>query len=503
MSKTRTRNDMEMNSNILFAPVSEPQAQFLNSKSWFTIYGGAAFAGKSMCLLGSMLPILGHHGTRAVIIRKTTKMLAGSGGLFDAAINLYSKFDPKMKIKSRDLTLVFSSGAELQFTYLDKPADRMNLQGREYSRVCFDECQQLDGDNVWYALSRLRSTRVNYQLQAHATANPDPDSFLMKFVEHSLDENLIPIRKASYPERYFTRDANGIVFYDSLEQAQAIHGNNKESPIRSYCFIPGCIYDNPVGLAQNEGYISTLKALPPVEMRRLLHGAWVRETKSGFWKREWVNFVDQPNIRAKKRCRAWDLAFSEPSEARPKVDATAGVLISKEDVNHLYTVENVVTVRKRVHEVEQLIFHTAEADGRDVVISLPLDPGATAGAYCKDLARRLSERGFNVRLTRPDKGKLQRFLPFASVAEAGFVSIVKSDWTEAYVNELEQTEFNNKTHDDQADATSDAFYHLNRSLSLPSFTLPVLSSQPSFGYQSLQAPTVSNPISLGEFSSNI
>ena len=81
-----------------------------------------------------MLPILGDPGTRAVIIRKTTKMLSGSGGLFDAAINLYSKIDPKMKIKTRDLTLVFSSGAELQFTYLDKPADRMNIQGREYSR---------------------------------------------------------------------------------------------------------------------------------------------------------------------------------------------------------------------------------------------------------------------------------------------------------------------------------------------------------------------------------
>lgn len=126
-----------MDSNIVFSPASKPQSRFLLSTSFFTIYGGAAFAGKSMCLLGSMLPIINDPGTRAVIIRKTTKMLSGSGGLFDAAVNLYSKIDPKIKVKSRDLTLVFSSGAELQFTYLDKPADRMNLQGREYSRkVC-------------------------------------------------------------------------------------------------------------------------------------------------------------------------------------------------------------------------------------------------------------------------------------------------------------------------------------------------------------------------------
>ena len=86
-----------------------------------------------------MLPIIGDSGTRAVVIRKTTKQLSGGSGLFDAAIHLYSKVDPKMRIKTRDLTLVFSSGAEIQFTYLDKPADRMNIQGREYSRISLDK----------------------------------------------------------------------------------------------------------------------------------------------------------------------------------------------------------------------------------------------------------------------------------------------------------------------------------------------------------------------------
>lgn len=461
---------------IVFAPASKPQEQFLLSNSWFTIYGGAAFSGKSMCLLGSMLPIIHHPGTRAVIIRKTTKMLSGSGGLFDAAINLYSKVDPKIKVKTRDLTIVFSSGAELQFTYLDKPADRMNLQGREYSRIAFDECQQLDGDNVFYALSRLRSTRVDYPLQAHATANPDPSSFLMKFVEHMLDDNLIPIRQDVYKERYFVRDGSGLYFFDTREEAQDKYPATKgESPVKSYRFIPGNIYDNPVGLAQNEGYISTLKALPPVESRRLLLGAWVKEQRSGFFNRSWVGFVDHPNIRASMRVRAWDLAFSEPSEARPRVDATAGVLMSKEKTTGKLTVEDCCILRKRVHEVENKIFETAHQDGTSVIITLPLDPGATAGAYCRDLARRLSERGYTVRLIRPEKGKLQRFLPFASVAEAGFVDVVRADWTQDYLDELEQTEFNNKTFDDRADATSDAFYMLAKQVNLPDFTLPEIS----------------------------
>lgn len=424
-----------------------------------------------------MLPIISNPGTRAVIIRKTTKMLSGTGGLFDAAINLYTKADPKLKIKSRDLTLVFSSGAQIQFTFLDKPADRQNLQGREYSRIAFDECQQLDGDNVFYALSRLRSTLVDYPLQAHATCNPEPDSFLMKFVEFSLDEHLIPDSLVRDRERFFVRDSFGTHFYDDRKTACEKHPSDSrgDSPVKSFRFVPGKIFDNPVGLAQNKDYISTLKSLPPVESRRLLHGAWVRESKSGYFKRENVRLVDTVNFSAFKRCRAWDLAFSAPSEARPDVDATAGVLVSKDKAS-VYTVEDLVVVRDKVHVVEEAIFKTAERDGRDVTISLPLDPGATGGAYCKDLARRLAERGYAVKLIRPEKGKLQRFLPFASAVEAGYVQFVKASWTEDAFTELERMDFSNNTHDDVADSLSDSFYVLNQGIQLPtSFSLPDLS----------------------------
>jgi len=311
----------------------------------------------------------------------------------------------------------------------------------------------------------------------------------MDFVRFSLDDNLIPIRQDNYTKRYFFRSQNTLLWYDTLEEAEFVHGSGPESGIKSFLYVPGSIMDNPIGLESNKEYIATLKALPATECNRLLYGAWVKEQKSGFFKRDWIKFVDYPNPTAHKRVRAWDLAFSEPSEARPSVDATAGVLMSKDKLSH-YTIENVVVLRKRVHEVEKAIFDTAETDGREVIISLPLDPGATAGAYCKDLARRLSELGFIVRLTRPEKGKLQRFLPFASVAEAGFVSVVRSDWTEEYLNELEQTEFNNKTFDDQADGTSDTFFHLAKDYSLPDFTIPVLqsSTQQLFGFQSTVLP---------------
>lgn len=185
--------------------------------------------------------------------------------------------------------------------------------------------------------------------------------------------------------------------------------------------------------------------------------------------------VKHPNARAKKRVRAWDLAFSKPSEQYPDPDWTRGVLLSK-DKQNVYTIEDVQSARERVHDVEKLIFETAIADGPETVISLPQDPNASAAAYAKDLQRRLSEMGFTVKLQKPVKSKVIRFAPFASVAEAGFVRVVEAHWNKALFDELEIFDGSPKKKDDHADALADAFLLLNREISLPNFKLETFTS---------------------------
>ena len=82
----------------------------------------------------------------------------------------------------------------------------------------------------------------------------------MKFVEHSLDEHLVPIKQVKPEKRYFVREGKDLQFFESLTEAQRIYGSGKGSPVKDYLFCPGSILDNPIGLAQNEGYIATLKA---------------------------------------------------------------------------------------------------------------------------------------------------------------------------------------------------------------------------------------------------
>jgi predicted phage terminase large subunit-like protein len=207
------------------------------------------------------------------------------------------------------------------------------------------------------------------------------------------------------------------------------------------------------------------------------------------WKREWTTLVSHPNGRTTKRIRSWDLAFTRPSEQNTNPDWTRGVLISK-DKTGVYTVEDMVGIRDRVHEVEKLIFETAIRDGQDVTISIPQDPNAAAGAYARDLQRKLADMGFTVKLVRPVKSKLTRFAPFASVTQAGFVNVVEGDWNKGFFEELENFDGDGKKKDDQVDVCSDAFWCLNRELELPFLALPTdLVRSDSFGFQSNTLPT--------------
>lgn len=443
----------------------------------------AAGAGKSHCLLGSFLKFCHHPRTRGVIFRKTTKQISNPGGLFDSAINMYKKIDRNLRIKNRELELIFSSGASLKFAYLDNANDKYNFQGAELTFIGFDEIQQLSQENVVYLFSRLRSTTVDYKKQIVATGNPDYNSFMREWVEFALDDRGIPIRKDVYPKRYFAQVQGGSLDWsDSLEELQAKYGSGDDAGIMSFMYIPGTIYDNPVLMKNDPTYLSKLKALPLVERERLLDGSWyARESASGYWKRHWVREVLYPPAKeaSKKTVRCWDLAFTLPNESSSKnPDYSVGIKVSK-DKDGCYTVQDVIRFRERPSFVEQTILSTAMSDGTSVVIGLPLDP-AGGGAYVRGLQKQLSELGFTCKLIRPVKGKVGRFAPFAAVAEAGFVNVVNASWNNDYHTELENFDGSNKFKDDQADASADCFNLLNQGIQLPTaFSLPDLSKPTS------------------------
>lgn len=493
-------------SNIFLAPASRKQEIFLNSDANITLAGGSAGSGKTYTSLLIALKFMQHPRATGVIFRRTSKMITAPGSIWQEAVNMYTSiYKTGLRVRHRENEIIFPNGAVLKFSHMQHESNMYDHKGGQYSLVIFDEATDFTEEMIIYLLSRMRNAYVDYKPQMFLMTNPDYHSFLRLWIQDFyLDpQSGIPKEELAGVKRYFVRQSNSMLWYNSLEEAQLVHGDGEESGIQSFTFIPATCRDNPPLLKAQPSYISNLLALPRVEMERLLLGSWfARPESSGLFKRDWVNLVDLPNGRAKQRVRAWDFAFSKPSEQYPNPDWTRGVLMSK-DLSKVYTIENVVSLRDRVHEVEKLIFSTAVQDGFEVVISIPLDPAAAAGAYAKDLQRRLAEMGFTVRLSKPVKSKVVRFAPFSSVAQAGFVNVVKADWNKDFFDELEVFDGDAKRKDDQVDCCSDAFLLLNKEIVLPNVTLQEFSASNPFNFNTslgqtgLSAPPL--PVNLPSF----
>lgn len=483
------QNDTEI---VSLAPASKKQEIFLNSDANITLCGGSAGSGKTYTSLLIALKFMQHPRATGVIFRRTSKMITSPGSIWHEAVNMYTSiYKTGLRIRHRENEILFPNGAILKFSHMQHASNMYDHKGGQYSLVIFDEATDFTEDMIVYLLSRLRNAYVDYKPQMFMMTNPDYNSFLRTWIQDFyLDPNTgIPREELAGVKRWFFRQGNTMLWYNSLEEAQAAHGAGNESGLSTFTFIPATCRDNPPLLKAQPDYISRLMSLPRVEMERLLLGSWfARQESSGLFKRDWVGLVDHANARATQRVRAWDFAFSKPSEQYSNPDWTRGVLISK-DKAKVYTIENVVGLRDRVHEVEKLIFSTAVQDGTEVIISIPQDPNAAAAAYAKNLQMRLGEMGFTCRLQRPVKSKVTRFAPFSSVAQAGFVNVVKAEWNKDFFDELEIFDGSGKHHDDQVDCVSDCFSLLNKDFVMPTFSLPDLFQAPSFEMSGISIPS--------------
>lgn len=471
----------------IIGPASAKQAKFLNSNATITLAGGAAGSGKTYTSLLIALKFMNHPRATGVIFRRTSPMITAPGSIWHEAINLYTTIYPKgLKIRTQEKEIIFPNGAVLKFSHMQYENNKYDHKGAQYSLVIFDEATDFTESQVQYLLSRMRNAYVDYSPQMFLMTNPDYNSFLRFWIQdYYLDQRGIPIDERAGHKRYYFRQGSTMLWYDTKEQAEAVHGTGVDTGVGSFTFIGANCLDNPPLLKADPGYVGRLKSLERVEMERLFLGSWyARLESSGLFKREWCKEVPFMNSQAVKRVRSWDFAFSLPSEQYPNPDWTRGVLISKgAEATPEYTVENVVSIRDRVHNVEKLIFDTAARDGRGVIITIPQDPNAAAAAYAKNLQRRLAEMGYICRLMKPVKSKMLRFAPFSSVAQAGFVSVVQDEWTKDFYEELEAfSGERNSFKDDQVDCCSDAMTALNTGITLPTgMQLPDLTRESGVG----------------------
>lgn len=461
-----------MAERLVYGPASPKQEMALNTSSDITLMGGSAGCGKSFLLCLLALKYLQDPNSTVILFRRTTKQLNTPGGIWSEAVKMYkSIYGNKIKIKNRDNEIIFPNGAVFKFSHLEHERNVYDHQGGQYSLILFDEGTHFSKTMVMYLLSRMRNAKVKYTPRMVISCNPDADHWLKEMVDHCLDENGIPIDEKALNERYFVVQNGDFIWADDRKELEAIYGSGPDSGIRSFSFVPFTCQDNPVLMKAQPDYVSNLKALGPVQEKRLLWGSWTaREEGAQYWNREWVEVVNHVQGRVTDRVRSWDIAATRPHEGNRDPDWTAGVLMCKTQ-ERLYYVEDVKRFRDNFAGVEEKILKQAMEDGPDVLITFPLDPGAQAHSYARGFQARMAEKGFRVKLVKPILSKLTRFGSFASLSESGKVKVIRGEWNEDFFKELEAFTGDRKGRDDQVDACSDAFNHLRTSLELPNFAI--------------------------------
>ena len=149
--------------------------------------------------------------------------------------------------------------------------------------------------------------------------------------------------------------------------------------------------------------------------------------------------------------RAWDLAATEATDGRDP-DWTVGVKLSR-DAQGRFIVHDVVRLRGNTHQVQQAIRNTADADGRNVPVGFPQDPGQAGKQQVSWLASMLA--GHRVSSSPETGSKLVRAGSVAGQVEAGNLAVVRAGWNRDFLDELR--DFPTGRKDDQVDALSRAF----------------------------------------------
>lgn len=444
-------------------PQPGPQTAFLACAADIAIYGGAAGGGKTYALLLDPLRNFNVKDFGAVMFRATYKQVTNEGGLWDESMKLYPNMNARPLTGA--LEWRFPKGPSVSFSNLEHENDKLNYQGAQIAWIGFDELTHFSETQFFYLMSRNRSTS-GVKPRIRATCNPDPDSWVRKFIDWWIGEDGYPIKERAGKVRWFIRINDTMTWADSAEEIYAVYGRNDEIQPKSVAFIPAKLEDNKILMQKDPGYLGNLLALNRVDRGRLKDGNWnIRATAGTLFQREWFREVEQIPPGWTRACRFWDRAATKPNEVNKDPDWSRGVLVFKYP-NGTYCVSDMRSARDTPGQIEDLIKKTAAHDGYHVSVRAQQDPGSAGVAEAEYFIKALA--GFDVNTVVLNKDKANRAKPASAQAEWHNIMVLKAPWNNDFYAELENFSEDPKEykHDDIVDAFSGAFNELSGGLSL-------------------------------------
>lgn len=239
-------NGIEFDGNeiVLWAPHDGPQTNFLLSEAYEALYGGAAGGGKTDALLAWLIEDAEHPQYRGLFLRKTYAALKE---VIDRTRQLWTKLGATWN--EGKMTWSFPGGATIELGYLEVWADTERYQGRQWSRIAYDELGQLAEERCWtFLMSRNRSAVPGMFKGIRGSANPGGagHAWIRRRFINCCPPDGTPIE---IPD-----EETG----DTLSRA----------------FFQAFVEDNPTLLKNDPKYLLRLNLLPETQRKQLRAGDW-------------------------------------------------------------------------------------------------------------------------------------------------------------------------------------------------------------------------------------
>ena len=266
------------------------QEDMLSIDADIKICGGSRGGSKSFSSLMEALYDISNPDFHVVILRNEKADLQS---LVTDSYKLFSQFGTYNKSQN-DMTWNFNNGGWLKFSYYAGAFQdfKTRFQGRQYAYVCIDEGTQCPYRKFKYLLTNNRNA-ANIRNRFWITCNPDPESWVRKFIDWWVnDEGYIdPNRNGAIRYCFMDGDTPDSIYWgdtreEVYEQCSGIIdalwkdsyaelGYSKlEMFIKSVTFIRADVSENIKLISTDASYIANLAQQDEEQRMRDLEGNW-------------------------------------------------------------------------------------------------------------------------------------------------------------------------------------------------------------------------------------
>ena len=284
------RKDQEdvVDSNRIM-PQKGGQENMLSADVDILIGGGSRGGTKTYSLLLENDKDIYNGNFKSMILRKEVDDLAN---IIDESRKIFQDFGEYNKSKS-DMTWNLHSGGSIRFNYYsDNYEDfKIRFQGKQFSYIGIDEITHIEYNKFKYLLTCNRNA---YRIRNRfwGTCNPDPDSWVAKFIDWWIGEDGFPIPERNGVVRYCFMDGDDVstIYWGNTrqevyEQCKEIidrhwkpsynqYGTPQELFIKSVTFIEAKLADNKKLMKADPTYLSNLVNQDEEQRARDLDGNW-------------------------------------------------------------------------------------------------------------------------------------------------------------------------------------------------------------------------------------